>query len=61
MADYAIIEVEDGLTVVELKPDESPEDAALRENGTLVDPGPYTIYDDVVDALAALEAEDEEA
>ncbi len=39
----------------------SSEDAALRENGTLIDPGPYTYYDDATDALAELEAEDEEA
>jgi hypothetical protein len=61
MAYFAIIEVEDGLTVVELKPHESAENAASRENGTLVDPGPYTSYDDATDALAELEAEDEEA
>jgi hypothetical protein len=61
MADFAIIEVEDGMTVVELKPHQTPEDAALKEHGTLIDPGPYKSYDDALDALAELEAEDEEA
>jgi hypothetical protein len=56
---FAIIELEDGLTIVEVKPHETPEDAALREDGTLVDPGPYSSYDDAVDALAELETEDE--
>jgi hypothetical protein len=61
MHNFAIIELEDGLTIVEIKPHEAPEDAALREGGTLVDPGPYTSYDDALDALADLESEDEEA
>lgn len=61
MHNFAIIELEDGLTIVEIKPHEAPEDAALREGGTLVDAGPYTSYDDALDALADLEAEDEEA
>ena len=61
MVHFAIIELEDGLTIVEVKPHQTPEDAAAREGGTLVDPGPYPSYDDALDALAELEAEDEEA
>ena len=61
MVYFAIIELEDGLTIVEVKPHQTPEDAALKEGGTLIDPGPYPSYDDALDALAELEAEDEEA
>jgi hypothetical protein len=61
MANFAIVEVDDGLTIVEVLAGESPEDAALREAGVLVDPGPYTTYDDASDALAELEGEDEES
>jgi hypothetical protein len=60
MVDFAIIEVEDGLTVVELRRGQAPEDAALNQGGTLVDPGPYPSYEDACDALNQLQAEDEE-
>jgi hypothetical protein len=60
MIEFAIIEIEDGLTIVELEPGQDPEDVAAREGGTLVDPGPYPTYEDALDALADLEAEDEE-
>ena len=58
---FAIMELEDGLTIVEVKPHQTPEDAALKEGGTLVDPGHYPSYDDALDALAELESEDEDA
>jgi hypothetical protein len=57
---FAIIELEDGLTIVEVKPHQTPEDVAVRAGGTLVDPGPYASYDEAVDALADLEADEEE-
>jgi hypothetical protein len=60
MADFAIIELEDGLAVVELPRGQSPEDVALRQGGTLIDPGPYPSYDDACDALIDLQYEDEE-
>jgi hypothetical protein len=60
MHNFAIVELEDGLSIVEVKPHETPDAAALREGGSLVDPGPYTSYDDAVDALAELEAEDDD-
>jgi hypothetical protein len=58
---FTIIELDDGLSIVEIKPHETPEEAALREGGILIDVGPYTSYDDALDALAELEPEDEEA
>ena len=60
MVNFAIIEVADGLTIVELHHDESAEQAAAREKGVLVDPGPYPTYEDACDALTDLEAEEEE-
>jgi hypothetical protein len=59
MQHYVIIELDDGLTIVEVKPHQSPEDVALRAGGTLIDPGPYASYDEAVDALADLETDDE--
>jgi hypothetical protein len=35
MSSFAIIEVEDGLTVVELKSHETTENAAIKHQGTL--------------------------
>jgi hypothetical protein len=60
MVQFAIIELPDGLTVVELQPDQTPEDAAAAQGGTLVDPGPYPSYDEANDALIELQTEDEE-
>jgi len=60
MVQFAIIEVDDGLTVIELKFGEKPEDAAVRQGGTLVDPGPYASYDEANDALIELQAENED-
>jgi hypothetical protein len=60
MISFAVIEVEDGLTIVEIPAGQSPEDAAITEGGTLVDPGPYHSYEDASDALDELEMESEE-
>jgi hypothetical protein len=60
MISFAIIELEDGLSVVEVEPGQSPEDAAVKEGGVLVDPGPYANYEEACDALDALEVDDEE-
>jgi len=60
MAQYAIIEVDAGLTVVEVDPTASPDDEALRLGGLLVDPGPYDSYDDACDAMLSLQDESDE-
>jgi len=60
MVDFAIIELADGLTVVELQPGQKPEDAAASQAGVLVDPGPYSSYEEANDALIILQSEDEE-
>jgi hypothetical protein len=61
MPQFIIIELEDGLMVVELLPGQQPEEAAAAGGGMLVDPGPYSSFEEADDALMELqeEAEDE--
>jgi hypothetical protein len=49
-----IIETESGLIVAQREPDVSPEDAATKHGGLLIDPGPYPTYDEAYDALLAI-------
>jgi hypothetical protein len=42
-------------TIVQVAAGQSPEDAALSEGGTLVDPGPYDSYEEANDALDQFE------
>ncbi|MEX0725304.1 MAG: hypothetical protein WEB58_12180 [Planctomycetaceae bacterium] len=56
---YCIIEIDDGWTIAERKGDENAMQAAERFGGVLIDAGPYENYDEVQDALTALETEDE--
>jgi len=58
MPQFIIIELEDGLTAVELQPGQSPEDAAIFHGGTLIDSGPYTSCEEADDALLNLQAEE---
>lgn len=57
---FVIAEIENGLTVVEIHGGETPEDAAVRNHGVLVDPGPYPTYEEAYDALMEIDADDEE-
>jgi hypothetical protein len=57
---FAIIEVEDGLTIAAVDPGMSADEAALRYHGTLIDAGPYKTYDDAYDALEDLLEERED-
>ncbi len=57
---FSIIELEDGLTIIELEPGQNPEDGAAAHGGILIDPGPYANFEDATDALRNLPAEDEE-
>jgi hypothetical protein len=58
---FEIIETDNGLTVAEVQPGESPEEAALRNRGLLVDAGPYPSYDVAYEALLAIDEEADEA
>lgn len=59
MVSFAIIEVDDGLTVATIQPGQSPEEAAIQQQGLVVDPGPYATFEDACDALTNLELEDD--
>jgi len=59
MSQYAIIEVDAGLTVVEFPPDGLPEEEALRRGGLVIDPGPFESYDQACDAMFSYEDEAE--
>ena len=57
MRSYCIVELDDGLTIIEQPAAGDPEDTAVRAGGTLVDPGPYSNPEEAYDALLALEQE----
>lgn len=59
MSRFAIVEVDHGLTVAEVKAHETPEDAALRMGGIVIDPGPFTGYEEACDALDQMKWEEE--
>jgi hypothetical protein len=54
---YCIIETDNGLTIVEFASGQSPEEAAERAAGSLIDPGPYAEYEEAEDALIAMQTE----
>ena len=54
---FAIIELDDGLSIAEVLSSQSPEEAAVNAHGTLVDPGPYATYEEANDAMCELEGE----
>lgn len=60
MVTFAIMELEDGLTVLEIEAGQSAEDAAAKQGGMLVDPGPFATYDEACDAMLELESDDED-
>ncbi len=61
MSYFAIVELDDGLTVVQVYTGQSPEEAAARDHGLLIDPGPYHTYEEACDAMAELESNNEES
>jgi hypothetical protein len=56
---YEVIETAEGLTVAEIRPGSTPEETAARQQGLLIDPGPYDNYEDAYDALLALKLDEE--
>ncbi|MBN2130035.1 MAG: hypothetical protein JW741_11090 [Sedimentisphaerales bacterium] len=57
---FAIIEVEEGLTVAQVPPDSTAEETAALRGARLVDRGPYDSYDDALDAMMLIPDEDED-
>jgi hypothetical protein len=60
MSDFIIIEIEDGFTIIEIQPNESPEEAAVRHGGVVVDLGPYSSWEAANDALNELQPANDE-
>jgi hypothetical protein len=60
MLRYELIETDEGLTVIEITPGVTPEDAARQHGGLVIDPGPFTSYEDAYEALLALKFDDED-
>lgn len=55
MIHYCIIETDDGYAIVERGTEQDPVIVAEAHDGILVDPGPYSSYDDAFDALINLQ------
>jgi hypothetical protein len=60
MLQYELIETDEGLTIAEICPGISPEEAARQQGGVVLDSGPYESYEDAYVALMALKFSDEE-
>jgi hypothetical protein len=60
MLRYELVETNDGLTVIEVPPGMTCEDAAQQQNAQLIDPGPFTNYEEAYEALMALKPDAEE-
>jgi hypothetical protein len=60
MLTYIIIELEDGLTAVELPIGRLPEDVAADHGGVLIDEGPFASLEEAEDAIDYLDEVEEE-
>ncbi len=60
MARFAIIEVNDSLTIAQVTPGQLPEDTARQERGALVDPMIYRSYDQACEVLYGMQRRDAE-
>ena len=60
MRQYAVIETDAGLTVAEMRSGVSPEQVAEEQGGIVVDPGPYSDYDEAYDAALSLQEDEED-
>lgn len=60
MTNFIIVEVADGLAIVEMTPGQAAEDVAFANNGFLVNEEVYSSYEDANDALANIVIEEDE-
>jgi hypothetical protein len=60
MLQYELIETNEGLTVIEIPAGATAEEAARQQDGLVVDPGPFTSYEDAYEALMDLKLDNEE-
>ncbi len=54
MVRFAIIEVNQSLTIAQVTPGHLPEDTARQERGYLIDPATYRSYDQAREALSKM-------
>lgn len=54
MVRFAIIEVNQNLTIAQVTPGQLPEDTARQERGYLIDPATYRSYDQAREALSKM-------
>jgi hypothetical protein len=59
MLRFELVEINEGLTVIEIPPGASPEDAARLQGGLVVDPGPFTSYEEAYEALLSMKLDEE--
>jgi hypothetical protein len=57
MIRFAIIELDDGLTIATVQPGQTLEEVAVSQGGALADPETYATYEDAYDALCEFEGE----
>lgn len=60
MVRFAIIEVNQSLTIAQVTPGQLPEDTARQERGYLIDPATYRSYDQACAALFKMQRRDHE-
>ncbi|MDD4270135.1 MAG: hypothetical protein GXY25_14720 [Pirellulaceae bacterium] len=61
MSWYVIVETDDGLSVASVAEGGTAEETAVRLGGVIVDPGPYSDYEQAYDAMLEFpDAEDED-
>lgn len=60
MIQYAIIETDDGVTIIDHSWAEDADVVAEEHGGTLADGSPFTSYEDAYDALLDLQGEEQD-
>lgn len=60
MTYFAIIEVDNGMTIVEYQPEDDLIAIAEAKGGTVIDPGPFRNYEEAYDELLNLEPENDD-
>ena len=56
---FAILETEDGYTIVELPAGQDADELAASRGAVVADPGPFSTYEDAQDALDELQVDDD--
>ncbi len=60
MTKFAVIETDSGIAVTAVPEDETVEEAATRQGGFVLDPGPFESYEDAYDAMLAIPDEEDD-